>query len=339
MSEELDDVKEFATLSETFDSKQRFADELSKQPVSSIASGEVGTTKDSNPGRPTQYSLYGAGYMPTTHTIPTLPSDCYDIYSNNDGIFVVKALKPSGLILELPGMRSEYIINSIENFWNSENDYKLGNEFVIGGASFKGGMMIWGPPGGGKSSTIKIVTKKLVEERKGVVFYASEAPTVLMEFLKDFSTVEPDRKCIVILEDFDSLIKRYGDHVYLEILDSAKSINNVYFIATTNYPELLDPRIYNRPGRFSRVVKVGLPGDKARETYLKAILKNHRDVEEIVNNTEGFTIDHLTQLINSVYREKNELSGEIQRLRALFKAPKDIKEMGIGAKHGWNRDE
>jgi SpoVK/Ycf46/Vps4 family AAA+-type ATPase len=116
------------------------------------------------------------------------------------------------------------------------------------------------------------------------------------------------------------------------MLDSAKSIDNVLFIATTNYPDRLDPRIYNRPGRFSHVVKIGLPTEKAREAYLKAILKDHRDVDFIVSETGNFTIDHLTALCNALYREKKEIHSELKRLRQLFKVPKSddgLEKMGI----------
>jgi SpoVK/Ycf46/Vps4 family AAA+-type ATPase len=191
--------------------------------------------------------------------------------------------------------------------------------------------MIFGPPGSGKSCTIKIVSNKLVE-RGGTVFFASGHPGSVSSFLTDFCRVEPDRKCIVILEDIDSLIHNFGEAAYLEMLDSAKTINNVLFIATTNYPELLDARIYNRPGRFSHVIKIGLPGEAARRAYLQAILKNHRDVEEIVESSDGFTIDHITALINAVYREKKDLKTEIKRLRTLFKVPKadEKRQIGIG---------
>lgn len=192
----------------------------------------------------------------------------------------------------------------------------------------------------GKSCTIKIVSKKLVE-RGGTVFYASIHPGSVMNFLMDFSRIEKTRKCIVILEDIDALIQNFGESMYLEMLDSAKSIDNVMFIATTNYPDRLDPRIYNRPGRFSSVVKIGFPGKKAREAYLKAILKNHRDVDFIVDNSGGFSIDHLSALINAVYREKKDLDHEIKRLRTLFKIPmaEEAKTMGIGVVPNMSKDD
>jgi hypothetical protein len=281
------------------------------------------------PGRATQYQLYGPGYKPASATIKTLPSGQYDIEADQNGIFVTPVAPPTGLLLELPEMRSEEVISIVENFWNSEKDYKEGNDFVVGGACYKAGIMIFGPPGTGKSCTIKLVSRKLIE-RGGTVFFASCHPAAVQKLLQDFRTIEPERKCIVILEDLDTLIHNYGEYQYLEMLDSAKTIDNVLFIATTNYPDRLDARIYNRPGRFSSVIKIGLPGVKAREAYLKEILKKHDDVEFLVANTKNFSIDHLTALVNAVYREKKKMDVEIERLKALFKIPKAEEEKAIG---------
>lgn len=323
-NDELDFIEQAGTkFDEDDNDDNEYGLDLAERPRSS----KDGETKL---GQPTQYAHYGPGYKATTPTIQSLPAGCYDICADSDGVYCVPALKPSGLLLELPEMRSEAVISLVDNFWNSEKDYKEGNEFVYGGASYKAGIMIYGPPGSGKSCTIKLVSKKLVE-RGGTVFFASTHPNVANSFLTDFAKVEKNRKCIVILEDIDSLISNFGESGYLDMLDSAKTIDNVLFIATTNYPDRLDPRIYNRPGRFSHVVKIGLPGPKAREAFLKAVLKDHRDVETIVKNSDAFTIDHLSALINAVYREKKQLLPEIERLRTLFRMPKsDEKQIGLG---------
>lgn len=327
---DVSDAQEFVEATKAFDEIK------GSVPVKSSLKQMLADMKDHDeetvvPGIPVQYQVYGSGYAPTNHTIKTLPAGCYNLEADQRTVFVTPMPKPSGLLLELPEMRSDEVVNLVENFWNSEKDYKDGNEFVVGGAAYKAGVMLYGPPGTGKTCTVKIVSKKLVE-RGGTVFFASGHPQYAMKFLEDFSKIEQDRKCIVILEDIDSLIYNFGENNYLEMLDSAKTIDNVLFIATTNYPDRLDPRVYNRPGRFSHVVKIGLPGPKTREAYLKAILKNHRDVAEIVENTHNFSIDHLTALVNAVYREKKNLKNEIQRLRTLFRVPKadDERTLGIG---------
>ncbi len=322
MSNEQKDAAEFASLTAA-------SVPAAVKPPSRAVQAEPAQPEQKRSGMASQYAEFNGKYYPTTSTVPRLEAGCYDIYQDQQGTFAAPALPPTGLLLELPDMRSDAVITLVENFWNSEGDYKDGNEFVRGGAQFKSGIMLYGPPGSGKSCTIKILCKKLVE-RGGIVFYGS-APSMTNHFLANFSRIEGNRKCIVIFEDFDTLIESFGESGYLEMLDSAKTIDNVMFIATTNYPERLDARIYNRPGRFSHVIKVGLPTAKARDAFLRAILKNHKDVDYIVDHTQGFSVDHLSALINSVYREKKELTAEIERLRTLFKVPKadEAKTMGL----------
>lgn len=329
---EFDDANDFAQVTEAYTEMAKSTPTRSMQGLLNDINAAAkfdDDEKEPAPGQPVQYQLYRNGYTPTNHTVNSLKPGCYDITADQQCVYVTPTAKPTGLLLELPEMRSEHVIKIIENFWNSEKDYKEGNEFVIGGAAFKAGIMLYGAAGTGKSCTIKIVSNKMVE-RGGTVFYGSASPVLITKFLADFAKIEPNRKCIVILEDIDSLIYNYGDGLYLEMLDSAKTIDNVLFIATTNYPEKLDPRIYNRPGRFSHVVKIGLPTPKAREAYLKAILKNHKDVEYIVDNTTNFSVDHLSALVNSHYREKKDLATEIERLRTLFKVPKVEEERAMG---------
>jgi Cdc6-like AAA superfamily ATPase len=338
MSDEISDAKEFNELASKF--KETLENSPKPAQASSPDDYDEPEGQGKRPGQPVQYSVYGEGYTATTPTVQTLPPGCYDICQDNRCTYVVPTLKPSGLLLKLPEMRSDDVINIVETFWNSEKDYKEGNEFVIGGARFSSGLLIYGPPGSGKSCTIQLISNKLVE-LGGTVFHSSHHPSQAISFLTDFAKIEKNRKSIVILEDIDSLIQNYGEGNYLEMLDSAKTVNNVLFIATTNYPELLDPRIYNRPGRFSHVIKIGLPTKRAREAYLKAILKNHRDVEKIVKESEGFTIDHLTALINAVYREKKDLNKEIERLKMLYKMPKanEAKNIGIHPNNEWEQNE
>ena len=329
---DIDDIGEFVEEGDRFkESEHREDQAVPSRSIDDVVE-EILNRKESKHGQVVQYAKYREGYTPTSETIRSLLPGCYDVHADSNCVYAVPAIKQSGLLVELPEMKSSEVIQVVETFWNSEKDYKDGNEFVVGGAAYKAGLLIYGPPGSGKSCTLKIVSNRLVE-RGGTVFYASGHPAHVASFLTSFSRIEQNRKSIVILEDIDSLIQFYGESIYLEMLDSAKTIDNVLFIATTNYPDKLDPRIYNRPGRFSHVIKIGLPTKPAREAYLKAILKNHKDVDYIVDNSSGFTIDHLTALVNAVYREKKELSSEIERLKKLFKIPKineDNITLGFG---------
>lgn len=333
-TDNLSDAKEFAELSKSFKESSR----KSQRPTRVDDLLKYFDEDEVKPGQPVQYALHADGYAPTTATIEKLPAGCYEITQDNTAVFVRPLPPPAGLLLELPEMRSEEVIKTVESFWNSEDDYKLGNEFVIGGSIFKAGSLLYGPQGSGKSTTIKLVSKKIIE-RDGVVFYASGSPVIVNSFLSNFALIEKNRKCVVVLEDIDTLIENYGESGYLEMLDSAKTINNVFFIATTNYPERLNPRIYCRPGRFSHVIKIGLPTINTRRAYLKAVLKNHKDIDYIVDNSVGFSIDHLSSLCNAVYREKKNLQEEMKRLRILFQTPTvEEKSLGFGLNTGEEND-
>ena len=51
-------------------------------------------------------------------------------------------------------------------------------------------------------------------------------------------------------------------------MDGFKSLDKVKIIAATNRPDILDPAIL-RPGRFDRIVQVGLPDARGREEIYK----------------------------------------------------------------------
>ena len=67
--------------------------------------------------------------------------------------------------------------------------------------------------------------------------------------------------------------------------------------------------------------------------YLEQKIKRKDDIDEIVNITEGFSLDHLKSLVLGVYFEGKQLESEVKRLRNLFRAPKDdqgnAEKMGI----------
>jgi DNA topoisomerase IB len=65
-----------------------------------------------------------------------------------------------------------------------------------------------------------------------------------------------------------------------------KQIEDVVYIATTNYPEKLQDRITNRPSRFDRRYKVELPNEEIRDAYIRHKLTDE-DIEKIDNALSG----------------------------------------------------
>ena len=87
----------------------------------------------------------------------------------------------------------------------------------------------------------------------------------------------------------------------LSEMDGFESNQNVKIIAATNRPELLDKALL-RPGRFDRIIEIGLPDRDARENILQIVTKqmsldNSMILEKIANKTEGFSGAELKALV------------------------------------------
>jgi SpoVK/Ycf46/Vps4 family AAA+-type ATPase len=297
---------------------------------------DMSDEEEVRPGKLVQYQENAEGYAPTTKTITRLLPAVYTVdYVNRLLTFTPKDVKTDKLV-KLPDTKSDEVLQRIKSFWPLKEEFKNGNEKADGGYLHKMGIFIHGPPGSGKTCTVKLIMIDIIE-RGGIVLMGDTNPSILAEGLRALRLIEPEKPVVVVFEDFDSLIRKFGDQLYLAILDGEHSIDNSLFIATTNYPDRFDPRIYNRPGRFNDVVKIGMPNEDARRMFLKLKLKDHTDVETIVSSTKGFSIDHLKALILAVYFEKKDLTNEIERLRKLWVPPEEDggKTMGIVSDKSW----
>jgi len=123
------------------------------------------------------------------------------------------------------------------------------------------------------------------------------------------------------MEDIDAIIERHGESSLLAMLDGELQIDNVVFVATTNYPERLDKRLVNRPSRFDEIIEIGMPNDACRAVYLEH--KNPRlsgtdELEQWVKRTQDFSVAHLKELIVAVECLGKGLDESIERLRTMI---------------------
>jgi hypothetical protein len=283
-------------------------------------------------GKLVQYARVGRAFLPTTETIRKLPADCYKIVVVHQQV----ALEPMHLVtdklIQFPDTKSDAVIAEVDAFW------KLKDKFKKYGFSHKRGFLLWGPPGSGKTCTLSIIIKKMVEA--GGLVIVADAPHFLGAILPQLRDVEPERPLVVVWEDIDAVVERHGESEVLSILDGESQVDNVVFIATTNYPEKLDRRITNRPSRFDRIVKIGMPGDAARAMYLKSKIgtTTAEDGTDLVKETKGMSIAHLRELIVGIYCQGNEPKKVLERLKKMQVTPRSSESglMGLG---GGNNDD
>lgn len=94
---------------------------------------------------------------------------------------------------------------------------------------------------------------------------------------------------------------------------------------TTNYPSRLDKRLVNRPSRFDKVIKVGMPNDGTRRLYLQAKEKslNGEELDRWVKLSKDFSLAHLKEMIVAVKCLNQPLDEVVERLKQMRTPPKD----------------
>jgi ATP-dependent 26S proteasome regulatory subunit len=274
------------------------------------------------------WAVSGDAYYPCEKTEEKLAPGQYTVqFSDNKGYFFLKKAVNLDDLINLPDSQSQHVLDSITHFWTREQPFRQH------GFLWKRGIMLWGPPGSGKTSTLQQLSK-LIIKKGGFSVYVNSDPGFVAHGLTIMRRIEPDRPIIVMIEDIDAIINRYGEANLLALLDGELQIDNVVFIATTNYPELLDARFVNRPSRFDEVIFIGMPNKAAREMYLKK--KNPRlkdDKKELdiwVKATDGWSIAHMRELIVAVECLDNDFNKTVERL---------IKMNEIKANSGDNPDK
>ena len=237
-------------------------------------------------------------------------------FSDNHGIYFSRQEINLDDLMVLPDSNSEKVLETIEYFWDHEAAFREH------GFLWKRGILLWGPPGSGKTSTVQQLSKQIVD-RGGITIYCDYPPNTA-QGLSLLRRIEPERPVVVILEDMDAIINRHGEADLLAMLDGEHQTDNVVFVATTNYPEELDSRFINRPSRFDEIIKIGMPTAAARQFYLAAknprLMENENELSEWVTITDGFSIAHLKELIISVECFGKTLNEAHSRLRTMIDA-------------------
>ena len=177
------------------------------------------------------------------------------------------------------------------------------------------GVLLWGPPGCGKTLLAKAVAN---ESRAN--FISVKGPELLNKFVGEseravrqvFVRARSSVPCVIFFDELDALVPRRDDTVseasarvvntLLTELDGlGSSRQGIYVIAATNRPDIIDPAML-RPGRLETLLFVNLPSPLERVDILQTIVRNLSiefgdDLRKLAEECEGFSGADLGSLL------------------------------------------
>lgn len=287
-------------------------------------------------------------FFPCKKVVSELPNGYYSIRKDyTRGIFFRKKKVNLDKLVKLDNyeLYSE-ILNDIETFWNNKEEY------IKRGRVYKRNILLYSPPGMGKTSLINLLVDDLINNRNGFVISLSEVEDIMNynDAMCYIRSIMPEKPIITIIEDIDNFIGEGSDRKVgtelLNMLDGINKHSNILTIATTNYPENLTERYLKRPSRFNRKYSFSYPNENVRREFIiKTNLKEDLetiDLEKWVKETEGWTIDYIKELCDSVFINKyseeqsfNEINEMISKKVLKNEKPSNSKaKIGLGYNEG-----
>lgn len=241
----------------------------------------------------TKWATSDNRFWKSVETTESLPPGAYRCgISNELGPILSLAKLSTDNLLTLPEIPVQEVLQEIVDFQAKREEFKKRKML------FKRGIFLWGPPGSGKTSAIHMLLDLVVNKHGGIALLV-ENPGNAGACLSMIRAREPDRQILCILEDLDALVQHYDESSFLSLLDGESQVDNIVFVATTNYPEKLDKRFKDRPSRFDLIKYVGMPSDQSRESYLRQSepgLSND-EVKAYVTGSKGYSMAHLKELL------------------------------------------
>ena len=174
------------------------------------------------------------------------------------------------------------------------------------GKSLRGGLLLYGPPGCGKTFIARAVAGEL-----GARFIAVSFADIIDMFVGQsernihelFEIARRNAPCVLFLDEVDAIGQKRSqlrntpmrsavNQLLLELDDISGNNDGVFLLAATNHPWDVDSAL-RRPGRFDRTLLVLPPDAAAREGVFRYHLKGRPvagiDLARLARQTDGYS--------------------------------------------------
>jgi len=235
------------------------------------------------------------------------------IVAKEDFENALKMVEPSAMrevLVEIPKVKWEDVggLEDVKESLKEMIEWPLNSpeSFERMGISPPRGILLYGPPGCGKT-----LLAKAVANESGANFISIKGPELLSKWFGEseqrirelFRRARQVAPSIVFLDEVDAIVPRrglyYGTHAtesvvsqLLTEISGLEELKNVVIIAASNRPDMIDPALL-RPGRIDRFVLIPAPDEKSRLEIFKVHAKNMPlkgvDLKELTRRTDGFS--------------------------------------------------